>query len=103
MIEIAHLDHRDALMEAAKKLGYVPREQYLGSQGAYPVHEERRLALAKGSEVPIRPAHAADADAIRNLFHSLSPDESTASWHRPPPRTGMDPGNWSRNNQALAP
>lgn len=75
MVEIAHPDHRDALMEAAKNLGYVPREQYLGSQGAYPVHEERRLALGKDSEVLIRPAHAADADAIRNLFHSLSPDD----------------------------
>lgn len=75
MVEIAHPDHRDALVEAAKKLGYVPSEQYLGSQSAYPVQEERRLSLAKGSEVLIRPAHAADADALRNLFHNLSPDD----------------------------
>src|SRR4029453_12494857 len=62
MIEIAHPDHRDALVEAAKKLGYVPPEQYLGSQGAYSVHEERQLTLANGNEVLIRPARAADAD-----------------------------------------
>ncbi|WP_162918355.1 GNAT family N-acetyltransferase [Taklimakanibacter deserti] len=75
MIEIAHPDHRDALIEAARKLGYVPREQYLGSQGAYPVQEERRLTLLNGAEVLIRPAHAADADALRALFHRLSPDD----------------------------
>jgi len=75
MIEIAHPDHREALIEAAKKLGYVPREQYLGSQGAYPVQEERRVALASGEEVLIRPARAGDADALRDLFHHLSPDD----------------------------
>ena len=75
MIEIAHPAHRDALIAAAKKLGYVHPEQYLGSQGDYPVQEERRIALAKGSEVLIRPAHAADADALRDLFHNLSPDD----------------------------
>jgi acyl-CoA hydrolase/RimJ/RimL family protein N-acetyltransferase len=75
MIEIAHTDHREALVEAAKKLGYVPREQYLGSQGAYPVREERRLTLVKGKEVLIRPARAGDADGLRDLFHHLSPDD----------------------------
>lgn len=75
MIEVAHPDHRDALVEAAKKLGYVPREQYLASHDAYPIQEERRMTLANGVEVLIRPAHAADADALRALFHLLSPDD----------------------------
>lgn len=75
MIEIAHPDHRDALVEAARQLGYVPREQYLASHAAYPVQEERRLTLANGAEVLLRPAHAADADALRALFHLLSPDD----------------------------
>lgn len=75
MIEVAHPDHREALVEAAKQLGYVPREQYLASHHAYPVHEERRMTLANGAEVLLRPAHAADADALRALFHLLSPDD----------------------------
>ncbi|MFZ5671414.1 MAG: GNAT family N-acetyltransferase [Pseudomonadota bacterium] len=75
MIEVAHPDHRDALVEAARELGYVPREQYLASHDAYPVQEERRLTLANGAELLIRPAHAADADALRSLFHLLSPDD----------------------------
>jgi acyl-CoA hydrolase/GNAT superfamily N-acetyltransferase len=75
MIEVAHPDHRDALVEAAKGLGYVPREQYLASHHAYPVQEERRLTLANNSDVLIRPAQAADVDALRALFHRLSPDD----------------------------
>lgn len=75
MIEVAHPSHREALVEAAKQLGYVPREQYLASQNAYPVQEERRIKLAGGAEIMIRPAHAADADALRALFHDLSPDD----------------------------
>ncbi|WP_119389347.1 GNAT family N-acetyltransferase [Taklimakanibacter lacteus] len=74
MIEVAHPDHREALVEAARQLGYVPREQYLASREAYPVQEERRVAIA-GGEVLIRPAHAADVDALRALFHDLSPDD----------------------------
>jgi acyl-CoA hydrolase/GNAT superfamily N-acetyltransferase len=75
LIEVAHPDHRGALLDAAKRLGYVPREQYLASQSGYPVHEERRITLANGAEVLIRPARAGDADALRALFHLLSPDD----------------------------
>ncbi|HTN96749.1 MAG TPA: GNAT family N-acetyltransferase, partial [Nordella sp.] len=75
MIEIAHPDHRDGLVEAARQLGYVPSDQYLASRHAYPVQEERRLKLANATEILLRPAHAADADALRALFHLLSPDD----------------------------
>lgn len=72
---MAHPNHREALLEAARRLGYVPREQYLASQAAYPVHEERTVELEKGAKVLIRPARAADADALQALFHRLSPDD----------------------------
>lgn len=75
LIEVAHPEHREALVDAAKRLGYVPREQYLASQSAYPVQEEGRITLANGAEVLLRPARAADADGLRGLFHLLSPDD----------------------------
>ena len=39
------------------------------------MHEERRVRLRNGEEVLIRPARAADADALQALFHRLSPDD----------------------------
>ena len=44
LIEVAHPSRREELLAAAKRLGYVPPEQYLASQAAYPVHEERRVS-----------------------------------------------------------
>ena len=75
LIELAHPRWRDELLATAKRLGYVPPEQYLASQAAYPVHEERTVALKSGAKVLIRPARAADAGALQALFHRLSPDD----------------------------
>jgi len=75
LIEVAHPRWRDELLAAAKGLGYAAAEQYLASQAAYPVHEERTVALKNGAKVLIRPARAADAGALQALFHRLSPDD----------------------------
>lgn len=75
LIEVAHPDHREALLAEAKKLGYVPAQQYLASRAAYAVHEESRVQLRNGSSVLLRPAHAADAGGLQTLFHRLSPDD----------------------------
>ena len=58
-----------------ERLGYVRPEQYLASQAAYPVHEERIVTLKKGVKIMIRPARAGDAGALEALFHRLSPDD----------------------------
>ncbi len=63
------------MVAAAKRLGYVPSEQFLASPVAYPVHEERKVRLKNGVEVLIRPARAADAGALQALFHRLSSDD----------------------------
>ena len=76
LIEVAHPRHRETLLEQAKRLGYLPREQYLASHAAYPVHEERMTELTNGAKVLIRPAHAPDADGLQALFHRLSPDDA---------------------------
>jgi RimJ/RimL family protein N-acetyltransferase len=75
LIEVAHPRWREDLLKAAKQLGYVQPEQYLASQAAYPVHEERRVELKDGAKVLIRPARATDAGALQALFHRLSPDD----------------------------
>jgi len=75
LIEVAHPRWREMLLIAAKQLGYVRSEQYLASQAAYPVHEERNVALKKAVKIMIRPARAGDAGALEALFHRLSPDD----------------------------
>src|SRR5262245_55949833 len=75
LIEVAHPRWREELLMAAKKLGYVRSDQYLASQAAYSVHEERIVTLKNGSKVMIRPARAADAGALQGLFHRLSEDD----------------------------
>lgn len=75
LIDIAHPAHREALLAEAKRLGYVPKEQYLASQAGYPVQEERSLRLKNGSELLIRPARVADAAGLQALFHQMTPDD----------------------------
>src|SRR5215470_12128734 len=75
LIEIAHPRWREELLSAAKKLGYVRADQYLASQAAYPVDEERTVTLKNGVRVMIRPARAADAGPLQGLFHRLSEDD----------------------------
>ena len=75
LIEIAHPNCREELLAAAKRLGYIATEQFLASQAAYPVQEERRVKLKNGADVLVRPARAADADALQALFHRLSSDD----------------------------
>ena len=82
LIDIAHPAHREALLTEAKRLGYVPIEQFLASQAAYPVQEERRLRLKAGAEVLIRPARAADAAGLRALFHWMTPDDRYTRFFR---------------------
>jgi acyl-CoA hydrolase/GNAT superfamily N-acetyltransferase len=75
LIEVAHPRWREMLLTSAKQLGYVRPDQYLASQAAYPVHEERVVSLKNDAKIMIRPARAGDARALQALFHRLSPDD----------------------------
>jgi acyl-CoA hydrolase/RimJ/RimL family protein N-acetyltransferase len=75
LIEVAHPRWREMLLSSAKKLGYVRSDQYLASQAAYPVHEERVVSLKNNLKIMIRPARAGDAWALQALFHRLSSDD----------------------------
>ena len=67
LIEVAHPRWREELLSVAKQLGYVEARQYLASQAAYAVHEERMVELKNGAKVLIHPARAADAGALQAL------------------------------------
>ena len=75
LIELAHPKFRPYLLEQAKRLGYVPEDQTLRNLQAYAVEEERQVTLKNGRELRLRPAHSADADGIRALFHKMSEED----------------------------
>ena len=72
LIEVAHPKFRVALFEQAQVLGYLPADQTLKNMRAYPVEEERTVALKDQRSVLLRPAASSDGEAIRTLFHRLS-------------------------------
>ena len=72
LIEIAHPDFREELLESAKRLSYVPREQRIESRGGYLIGEERQVTLKNGRQVLLRPARAADAAALQHLIHEMT-------------------------------
>jgi acyl-CoA hydrolase/RimJ/RimL family protein N-acetyltransferase len=77
MIDIAHPDHRESLLEQAKALNYVYRDQiYVARYAAsYPAGLETRKSLKDGLEIKIRPIKPSDEDMMRRLFYNFS-DES---------------------------
>jgi acyl-CoA hydrolase/RimJ/RimL family protein N-acetyltransferase len=74
LIEIAHPDDRQGLMQAAAARGLLSLDQTLRSRAAYPVAEERDVVLKDGREVSIRPTRTSDARAMQELFYRL-PEE----------------------------
>jgi len=71
LIEIAHPKYRMMLLEEAKRLGYVRKDQSLRSKSAYPEKEEREAVLKNGKHVLIRPAKASDVEGLQNIFYKL--------------------------------
>ena len=72
LIEIAHPDDRQDLLDAARERGIVADGQQLRSKTAYPVDEERELILRDGRRVLLRPTRAVDRSALQELFHRLT-------------------------------
>lgn len=77
LIDIAHPDHREELLEKAKQCGYVYRDQIYGFKDAanYPMELETMKTFKDGLEVRFRPIKASDEDMMRRLFYQFS-DES---------------------------
>jgi acyl-CoA hydrolase/L-amino acid N-acyltransferase YncA len=72
LIDVADPQFRAGLLEQAKAMGYVPAEQKQKNLRAYAMEDEQTVTLKDQRQVLVRPASAADADHIRDLFHDLS-------------------------------
>lgn len=71
LIEVAHPDFRAELLTAAKQRHYVFPDQ-VAPKLERPWLEERRVSLADGAEISIRPARLTDEGALQALFYSLT-------------------------------
>ncbi len=76
MISIAHPDFREALLEAAKELGFIDSERTLGeaSRAIYPVRLEETLER-NGQKVTIRPAKPVDERRIQEHYYTLPKED----------------------------
>jgi acyl-CoA hydrolase/GNAT superfamily N-acetyltransferase len=83
LIEIAHPDFREELLDAAIERGLVGRRQQLRSRTAYPIAELHDVRLRDGRDVRLRPTRTSDARAMQDLFYRLSDeDKETRFLHK---------------------
>ena len=82
LIEIAHPDPREALLEQAKEQGLIHADQGIRSRGRYPVDEESRVTLTDGTSVLIRPTRTTDAPLLQDLFYRLDPESVRTRFFR---------------------
>jgi acyl-CoA hydrolase/RimJ/RimL family protein N-acetyltransferase len=75
LIEIAHPEDREALLESAVERGLLSRDQLLRSRVPYPVAEERDVELRDGRHVHVRPARTTDTRAMQELFYRLPAED----------------------------
>lgn len=75
LIEVAHPNFRHQLLEEAKLLNFVRREQKVESSKHYLVEEERHVILKWGKEVLLRPAGAGDIMAMKEIFYRMSAED----------------------------
>ncbi len=76
LISIAHPDFRDDLLEFAKKINYVYKDQpSLGRRGhIYPVEWETYMTTKDGARLFVRPIKPSDEDSLREMFYRFSKD-----------------------------
>ncbi len=73
MIDVAHPDFRQQLLEQAKEKKYISRSQPGRFSGSvYPAELEGLHRTKSGKPVLVRPIKAVDEDHLRNFFHKLS-------------------------------
>ncbi|HKX67388.1 MAG TPA: GNAT family N-acetyltransferase [Intrasporangium sp.] len=82
LIELAHPDDRDTLLDAATTSGLVRPDQRLRSRLPYPATEERTVTLKNGSVVLVRPTRSGDAALLQELFFRMRPEDVKTRFFR---------------------
>ncbi len=74
LIAVAHPDHRARLLEEAKRLGMIYRDQAFvpGQKGRYPEELECEREMKGGGKVLLRPVRVSDEEPVKDFFYSLS-------------------------------
>jgi acyl-CoA hydrolase/GNAT superfamily N-acetyltransferase len=76
LINIAHPEYRTWLMEEAKKLNYVYKDQELPRDGkAYPEHYRWTFKVSDDQVIRFRPIRATDEGNLRRFFYDLSEED----------------------------
>ncbi|MHA1273186.1 MAG: GNAT family N-acetyltransferase [Promethearchaeota archaeon] len=76
LINIAHPDFREELLEHAKKWNYIYSDQKLpksidGRVSIYPAKYEKKITLKNGKEILVRPVKPTDERMLQELYYSL--------------------------------
>ena len=82
LIDIAHPDHRDALLAAAAEGRLVSNPAKVRSRAAYPVGEERAEVLRDDRPIVVRPTRASDAPLMKGLFFRLGDEDVRTRFFR---------------------
>jgi len=74
LISIAHPKFKPRLIEEARELNIIYRDQAFipGEQGQYPEELEIHRTTKKGTEILLRPVKISDEPLLKDLFYSLS-------------------------------
>jgi len=74
LIRIAHPKYRPGLIEEAKKLNLIFKDQAFipGKRGEYPEDLETHRTTKKGLEILLRPVKISDEPLLKDFFYSLS-------------------------------
>ena len=75
LIEIAHPDFRESLLEEAKRQALISAAHSLVAARDYLVEEERVVTLKSGSNVMLRPARGSDVQSMQVMFHRMSSED----------------------------
>jgi acyl-CoA hydrolase/RimJ/RimL family protein N-acetyltransferase len=77
LIDIAHPNHRDELLTAARELGLISQGQIQAPlfTGVYPEQYERQMTLKDGSQVLVRPVKPTDERLVQEFFYAMSDRE----------------------------
>jgi acyl-CoA hydrolase/GNAT superfamily N-acetyltransferase len=81
LISVAHPDFRSELLHAAKRRHLVFANQILITAKPYPSELEKKLTLADGRELVVRPIRADDEPMMKGMFYSFSEQTKYLRYH----------------------